>query len=373
MADLPNTPITVVPAPSPADPEFPTLGSITVADLVGPVAANRQPDQVETRTDTLRDRVNLMIADLIFIETGGPGALNAFLPRDGGQAMAAALDMGTNLINNVVDPSAPADAATKNYVDTTLTVGIEGYRGEIKLLTDRATPATSIDVEFCRVLDSTNTAMISPLPNLIIDATAVNGALAVDTGGTIIGKAANWYHIYAIRDAPSAGNPDTYIMSLALPVSFGGAGPALPATYDQSRYIGSARWDGAAFKSFRQIDNEVYYEQEEQVASGAPGGLTLVSAAAFIPPTSERGIFGMFMQQLLNGIADTFSFGDAGQVGAPVTTVRFRATSNANMAYSSQDFKLHTSATQSIYWAKTANMNGSELYCRGFVLDNLEG
>ena len=98
MADLPNSPIAVVPAESPGDAEYPTLVQITVADLVGPLAANRQPIQLETRTETLRDRVNLIIDDLNFIETGGPGGANAFLPRDGGQAMAADLDFGTNTV-----------------------------------------------------------------------------------------------------------------------------------------------------------------------------------------------------------------------------------------------------------------------------------
>jgi hypothetical protein len=37
--------------------------------------------------------------------------------KDGTVAMTGALNMGTNKITSVVDPSAAQDAATKNYVD----------------------------------------------------------------------------------------------------------------------------------------------------------------------------------------------------------------------------------------------------------------
>jgi len=39
------------------------------------------------------------------------------LRLDGTQAMSGALDMGTQKINNVVDPALDQDAATKKYVD----------------------------------------------------------------------------------------------------------------------------------------------------------------------------------------------------------------------------------------------------------------
>lgn len=41
-----------------------------------------------------------------------------YLLVNGGRAMTGDLDMGTHLINNVVDPVANQDAATKRYVDT---------------------------------------------------------------------------------------------------------------------------------------------------------------------------------------------------------------------------------------------------------------
>jgi len=43
--------------------------------------------------------------------------VSGLLPKDGSEAMTGALDMGSNVIENVADPVALQDAATKNYVD----------------------------------------------------------------------------------------------------------------------------------------------------------------------------------------------------------------------------------------------------------------
>jgi hypothetical protein len=44
---------------------------------------------------------------------------NKYLHLDGSKTMSGSLDMGTNKITSVVDPTSAQEASTKNYVDTT--------------------------------------------------------------------------------------------------------------------------------------------------------------------------------------------------------------------------------------------------------------
>jgi len=50
--------------------------------------------------------------------------INACINKDGSNAMTAALNLGTQKINNVVDPTADQDAATKKYVDDNFGAGL---------------------------------------------------------------------------------------------------------------------------------------------------------------------------------------------------------------------------------------------------------
>lgn len=96
MATLPNVSIDTVPAESPTQTDpFPALDPINTFDLVGPTAANRSPNALKQRDFTLRDRVNLLVANMNHISTGDAvdsGVL--FLPRDGTNPMTGDLDMG---------------------------------------------------------------------------------------------------------------------------------------------------------------------------------------------------------------------------------------------------------------------------------------
>ena len=136
---IPGVPITTV--PNEGDSTYPSLVAIKTTESVGPSVANRQPIQLRTRDLTLRDRVNKLIDALTFIGQGAAGTTDYYLPRDGTLAMLADLDMndnrvddikritmtavgsggegifaGSNRIQDVADPTAAQDAATRAYV-----------------------------------------------------------------------------------------------------------------------------------------------------------------------------------------------------------------------------------------------------------------
>lgn len=267
--------------------------------------------------------------------------------------------------------TAGADGSDRIAILSDITVTVDrfaqGYQGEVKILTDRAIPATRIDIEFCRVVDGTNTHLLALGPgSTILDATVAGALNGLDAGALAPNT---WYYIFAIAD--SAGANQGGLISLS------STAPTLPGTHTGGfrRRIGCVRTDGAAnFINFRQIDNEVYYEEEHLVASGAPNApLALVSVATRVPPIAERGIFFAYRQQLVAG-GDTLFFGDGGHPTPPATVIKFRLVGgSSSLAGDTADFKLHVDATQQVYWAKNPNINVSELYVRGFILDNKEG
>lgn len=123
---LPNPDMDPVPGPGSL---YPALVNITTVDLVGPSAANRQELQLEVRTDTLKDRVNKLIANTDYLETVLFGIIRptdaTFLFRDGTLAMTGNLNFGgfkgTSLV--MTDPAGTSsEAANKNYVDAAVSV-----------------------------------------------------------------------------------------------------------------------------------------------------------------------------------------------------------------------------------------------------------
>ena len=93
------------------------LTSISVFDLVGPNAANRQPNTLKSYDDLLQTTVDALVANSNEIVTGGAGSTLLFLPRDGSLAMTAALDFGGFKGVDLGTPTADTDAATKKYAD----------------------------------------------------------------------------------------------------------------------------------------------------------------------------------------------------------------------------------------------------------------
>lgn len=74
-------------------------------------------DSAPGTLDTLNE-IAAAIDDNADFATSIATTIGTKLPKDGSEAMSGNLDLGTNKVVNVVDPTSAQDAATKTYVDT---------------------------------------------------------------------------------------------------------------------------------------------------------------------------------------------------------------------------------------------------------------
>lgn len=111
------------------------------------------------------------------------------LPKDGSEAMSGNLDLGTNKVVNVVDPTSAQDAATKTYVDTAdatkLNLSGGTMTGDITMgansVTSTATPSTDDELTRKGYVDSilgSSTSAATSATN------AANSATAAATSAT---------------------------------------------------------------------------------------------------------------------------------------------------------------------------------------------
>ncbi len=132
--------------------------------------------------------------------------------------------------------------------------------------------------------DSTHLEVIEWTGALALDITT-SGAGGLDTGAE---AASTWYYVFVIRDLSGA-------LPVAALLSASSTDPTLPAGYDVFRRVGSARNDassnlipffacGTRQRCYSYTD--VYTGRQILVGGGAVA-LTVVSAAAFVPPTSR--------------------------------------------------------------------------------------
>lgn len=152
---MPLTNPTITPIPASPDPDYPSLTSITVADLVGPVAANRQPNELAVRNDTLRDGSNELITNMNEISTGGASGDLLFLPRDGALPMSGAIAMGANKITGLDAGTAATDAS--NVTQVVLRNGTQAMTGTLDMGSNKiialadpnpANPAEALNIGF---------------------------------------------------------------------------------------------------------------------------------------------------------------------------------------------------------------------------------
>jgi microcystin-dependent protein len=114
MAEWPPTPVTAI--PDPPDPAWAERDEVGPLDLIGPTAENQQPGVLDTRTETLRQFINTLVALVNVVQ-------EHFLDRDGADApvtgsvqgsyfMRGDFDMGGFKIRNLADATAVTDAIT---------------------------------------------------------------------------------------------------------------------------------------------------------------------------------------------------------------------------------------------------------------------
>jgi len=93
-----------------------TKGSIWMYQYATPIM-ELDGTTIDVKTQRIENVVNPSNAQDAATKAYIDGYVDSYLPLNGSRAMTGNLNMGTHYITNVVNPNNPQDAATKNYVD----------------------------------------------------------------------------------------------------------------------------------------------------------------------------------------------------------------------------------------------------------------
>ena len=162
------------------------------------------------------------------------------------------------------------------------------------------------------IIESTSTSTVTiTADRLCVDSLSLsNIAVTIDIGVAGAGgldagaKAANtWYYVFVISN-----NEGTSVNGL---LSLSSTAPTMPAGYTKQRRVGAVKNNASSnFLQFVQEGNKVAYSDGAStnriLSAGQSITWTSVSATAFLPPTSKRGIFAIQYYIAHNAVGTIF-------------------------------------------------------------------
>ena len=223
---------------------------------------------------------------------------------------------------------------------------------------DASYPNTKIDISAGSIVvtDGTNYPTLFNVSAVIN--TAATGANGMDT--SVLGATPGWVHNYVICNGSTVAGLGT----LTSPLS---GSPTMPAGYTQKRYVGSMYWNGTALVASTQKGIKVIYDAYQQVATGTTAQTwSTQNCASFIPPTSTRGYFQLY----LNTGSSGSGYGALRKNGSTSTVGHLMGNVSYSFArYSTVNDWVDTDSSQTVQLYVSGTIASWALYVLGFELN----
>lgn len=160
--------------------------------------------------------------------------INACLKKDGTNAASANLDIGSNKLTNVADPTNAQDAATKNYVDSAASIIFASgdqllFRGTstptgwtIAAQNDKAlrivsgTPSSGGSVGFTTAFSSARATTSESSHTHTFSATTSTGSTNCEAVSVSGGAASRNTHTHSVSGTTSAGSAHSHTVNVAV-------------------------------------------------------------------------------------------------------------------------------------------------------------